>query len=255
MNISLDSFTVHCTDITRAADFYENVFAASVDRHGDVIDVDLQGVGRLRLAEGHGADTTFPGFVITYILGQPSEVRTVMDAVARHGAQVLKPVKKALFGSFSGAIRSPDGAIWKLAADSGKDTAPPAAHPRPTEATLILGVADPKATKAFYAALGMQTDRDYGSKYIDFQPVDGAARLCLMQSPVLAKDVGLTDDSAGASPITLIHETASSAEIDAAASAAAAAGGRTDSAVSAAGGKITFADPDGFGWVLGEDQR
>jgi len=234
MKLSLDSFTVHCDSVADAADFYTNAFAASIDPHSDVTEVDLHGVGRLQLVEGATSQGSFPKFIVTYIVPQPTDVRTVMDMAARCGAQIVKPAKKALFSSFSGVLRSPDGVIWKIAAESGKDTAPAASEPRPTETTLILGVADPKASKSFYTSLGMQTDRDYGSKYIDFQPVSGSARFCLMQTAVLAKDVGLADDSVGTPPITLNHRLTTSDEI---------------------GAQAPIADPDGFRWTLVEDQQ
>ena len=199
-NFSLDSFTVHCVNVTEAADFYQNAFGALVERRGDVVDVDLHGIGSLRLAPGSGSDEAFPQFIVTYILPQPSSVRTAMETASHHGGQILKPAKKALFSSFSGVLRSPDGVIWKLAAASNKDTPSAGTTPQPTEITLILGVNDPVASKHFYTDLGMRTDRDYGSKYIDFEPVEGAARLCLMQRAVLAKDVGLTDDGTSGAP-------------------------------------------------------
>ena len=113
----------------------------------------------------------FGRVVVTYVLEQPSEVRAVMAAAIERGAQVLKPAKKALFGSFSGSFRAPDGLVWKLASDKGRNTAEASTEPRPTEVTFILGVREPKESRGFYMGLGMKVDRDYGSKYIDFAPV------------------------------------------------------------------------------------
>lgn len=96
----------------------------------------------------------FRGHVLIYIVSQPTEVEMVMKAAIEAGAEVLEPTKKALVGSFSGLFRIPDGAIWKLASASNKDTGPAAQPPRPTETTIILGVEKPKASKAFYQALG-----------------------------------------------------------------------------------------------------
>lgn len=214
---SVDAVRVPVADVHEAAAFYASAFGAPVTTEA-VGRVDLHGKGTIELvASDASLADRFGRVVMTYVLEQPSEVRAVMDAAVARGARVLKPAKKALFGSFSGSFASPDGLIWKLASDKGKDTAPPAVEPRPTEVTIILGVREPKESRSFYAGLGMQVDRDYGSKYIDFVLTSGTARLCLMQSGVLAKDVGVADSSE-ASEIALVH------------------------------GTDAFVDPDGFRW-------
>ncbi|MFD2352077.1 hypothetical protein ACFSTC_26660 [Nonomuraea ferruginea] len=206
MGLTLDVITLGTPEVEAARRFYSTTLSPTVADDDDSVNLDLHGTGRLtlsaaeRLAAGAGAQPAAPGFrgyVLTYVVNQPTEVKTLMDAAVRGGAEVLKPAKKALFGSFSGVFRAPDGAIWKLAAATGKDTGPAAESPLPTETTLILGVSAPKASKAFYEALGMSVDRDYGSKYIDFHPAAGAARLCLMEGGVLARDAGTAKDGDG----------------------------------------------------------
>ncbi|MFI7612680.1 glyoxalase [Nonomuraea terrae] len=171
------------------------------------VDVITLGAPEVRAARGFYATALSPavapatsgfrGCLLTCVVDQPTEVRTLMDAAVRSGAEVLKPAKKALFGAFSGVLRAPDGAIWKLAAATSRDTGRAAEAPLPTETTVILGVSAPKASKVFYAALGMTADRDYGSKYIDFHPAKAAARLCLMERGVLARDAGTTKEGDG----------------------------------------------------------
>lgn len=194
----------------------------------------------------------FRGYVLTYTLNQPSEVRSVMEAAVATGAELLKPAKKALFGAFSGSFRAPDGSIWKLAASSNKDTAATTASPQATESTLILGVKDPLVSAAFYRALGMTTDRDYGKKYIDFQPASERARLCFMERDVLAKDVGATPQSNGFSAMVLTHRASTPSEVDAIGEAAAESGGRTTvAATQSERGYVTcFEDPDGYIWKV-----
>ncbi|MGH3692271.1 MAG: hypothetical protein ACRDT7_19235 [Microbacterium sp.] len=239
MNSALHSITVNCVDLDAAAGFYESVFSTSPAKEEAAVHMDLHGVGRLRLESGIVATAAFPRFVVTYILAQPGEVRTVMAAAERDGAMILKPAKKALFGSFAGSFRSPDGVIWKVASQSSKDTAPSSPAPKPIETTVILGVSDPKASVPFYAALGMATDRDYGSKYIDFRPAEGASRLCLMQAPVLAKDVGQRGVASEKQSVTLIRRALLSEE-----GAEPARGASVDVVI----------DPDGFRWSSLDEQ-
>lgn len=246
-------------DPAASKDFYAAVFGPLMSESAGSVEVDMHGTGRFELAPattvgsgGEGASSSFPGIVVTYALAQPSEVQAVMDAAAHAGAQVLKPAKKALFGSFSGSFRAPDGSIWKVAADSNKNKGPAAAAPRPTEISIILGVNDPKASRTFYQSLGMTTDRDYGNKYIDFQPQQGAARLCLMPRGVLAKDVGIDDPGHGTGALTLIHHVETSEDIDQLIAAAESGGGRrvAPQEQAAEGDPSHFADPDGFRWLL-----
>lgn len=246
-------------DRTTSKDFYAAAFNPLMSESARTVEVDMHGTGRFELAQattaaggGYGASSVFPGFVVTYALAQPAEVQAVMDAAAHAGAQVLKPAKKALFGSFSGSFRAPDGSIWKVAADSNKNKGPVAAAPRPTEISIILGVDGPKASRTFYQALGMVTDRDYGNKYIDFHPADGAVRLCLMPRAVLAKDVGIDDPGHGTGELTLNYRCETSEGIDQLLAAVESAGGTSV----APHGQATdtspnhFADPDGFRWML-----
>lgn len=110
--------------------------------------------------------------------------------------EILKPVRKALFGSYSGVHRSPDGALWTVAAEQKKGTGEPQAEPRPSELGALLGVADVVAAARFYTALGFTADRRYGSKYADSTRC-GIHRLGLMPRGVLAKDAGVTGDGSG----------------------------------------------------------
>ncbi|MCF8610949.1 VOC family protein [Gordonia sp. HY285] len=255
--LALDVVTL-AGDVSASKDFYAAAFSPLRTESAGTVEVDMHGTGRFELAPTTAgvapevASSPFPGYVVTYALAQPSEVQAVMDAAAHAGAQVLKPAKKALFGSFSGSFRAPDGSIWKVAADSNKNKEPAAAAPRPTEISIILGVKDPKASRTFYQALGLKTDRDYGNKYIDFQPADNAVRLCLMQRNVLAKDVGINDPGDGTGGLTLSHRAETSEDIDQLISTAESAGGRsaTPQAHHAGSGSGHFADPDDFRWNL-----
>ncbi|MGC7096964.1 VOC family protein [Amycolatopsis lurida] len=177
--------------------------------------------------------------VLTYVVDQPSEVEAVLATAVRHGAKVLKPAKKSLFAGYAAVCQAPDGSVWKLTAPTKKDTGPAANPPVPTELVAILGVADPKASKAFYEALGMKVDRDYGAKFIDFQLTPGRPRLGLMNRAALVKDAG-----ADSSRATLTCLVDSRPAVDAMLAAAESAGGR----ITDADGEFT--DPDGYRWKV-----
>ncbi|WP_043626779.1 VOC family protein [Nonomuraea candida] len=262
MPLKLDVVALGAPEVSAARRFYTTAFASAATDAGHSVHLDLHGTGQLALsatedlAEAAGADAAtsgFRGYVLTCTVGRPTEVRTLMETADRNGAEVLKPAKKALFGSFSGAFRAPDGAVWKVASATAKDTGPPAATPRPSETTVILGVAAPKASRTFYESLGMTVDRDYGNKYIDFRPAPGAVRLCMMERGVLARDAGTAKDGDGFSAMVFTHLAGSRDEVDAILAAAAAGGGRitTPAARTPRDGYCGhFTDPDGFWWKV-----
>lgn len=254
---ALDCVELGVADVDRAREFYASVFAPSKDGDGASERLGLHGTGRIGIEavapSGSGAATVvaFDGLVLSYVLRQPSEVESVTDAAVAAGAELLKPPKKGFFGGFGAVLRAPGGTIWKLAAPSRKDTGPAADPPRPTETVALLAVSSPKASKAFYAALGMDVDRDYGDKYIDFRSPEGACRLALMQRGALAKDAGVSPAGDGYGAITLTHQSASRDAVDDLLRMAEAAGGRivgaaTETDAGAYEGR--FADPDGVPW-------
>jgi predicted lactoylglutathione lyase len=259
MVLKLDVITLGAPEVRAAREFYAAALSPAIADGDDSVNLDLHGTGQLalsateRLAADAGVSPVtsgFRGYLLTYTVNQPTEVRTLMDAAVHSGAEVLKPARKALFGSFSGVFRAPDGALWKVAAATGKDTGPAAENPLPAETTLILGVSAPKASKAFYEALGMTVDRDYGSKYIDFHPAKAAVRLCLMERGVLARDAGTAKDGSGFPSMVFTHMAESREEVDALLTSAAAAGGRitVTAAETTEGYSGCFTDPDGFLW-------
>ncbi|MEV0596640.1 hypothetical protein [Nonomuraea cavernae] len=123
MVLKLDVITLGAPEVRAARGFYATAFSPAIADDGDSVSLDLHGTGQLELSEmanlaaGVGAapaTSGFRGYLLTYTVNQPTEVKILMDAAVRSGAEVLKPAKKALFGSFSGVFRAPDGAIWKL---------------------------------------------------------------------------------------------------------------------------------------------
>lgn len=262
MTFSLDIAILGASDLPAAQEFYRTVLSAGVQDFGAFARLDLHGVGDLGLyssaslaseAGTHDDGTGFRGYIVSYALDQPSEVTAVIEAAGAAGATVLKPAKKAMFGSFSGAFQAPDGSIWKVASERKKDSAESAVPPRPSETGIILGVADPKDSRNFYAAMGMSVDRDYGNTYIDFTPAPGASRLCLMRRKDLAKDVGVDAEGSGFRSVVLSKDATSRDEVEDLLQRAAAAGGTiTSPAAETEWGGYTghFNDPDGVIWKI-----
>lgn len=259
--LSPDLIALGVPEVPAAHGFYTAAFSPTVTDHGPQVRLGLHGTGQVELhgvetlAADAGADPATSGFrghLLSYVVNQPSEVEAVLDNAVQHGAEVLKPAKKGFFGGFSAVYRAPDGAVWKLAAPSKKDTGPAERPPVPTEIITILGVADPGASKVFYEALGMPVDRDYGNKFVDFRLTPGKSRLALIQRRALAKDAGVDSDGSGFQALVLHHRAESPEEVDALLTTAAAAGGR----ITVAAGRTEqgycghFTDPDGFRWKV-----
>jgi predicted lactoylglutathione lyase len=258
MALTLDTITLGAPDLHTARAFYTSVFSA--DPTGD--EVDLHGTGRLalrplgELAEEVGASPAtsgFRGYVLSTIVGQPAEVEALLDAATANGAATVRPAKKKLFGEFAAVYRAPDGALWKPAAATRKNTGPAVTPIRPAETAVYLGVASPKASTAFYERVGMEVDRDYGDTFVDFAVTPGACRLGLLPRRSLAKDAGVEPDGDGFAGVVFTHAARSRDDLDAVLEAAVTAGGTVTAAEHRTGDGLhvaSFADPDGFRWRI-----
>ncbi|CAM2888290.1 VOC family protein [Prescottella defluvii] len=255
MALSLDIVTIGTPQVDAAQNFYASAFSSPFIGDGDTARLDLHGTGQLAVhqaAADSGAIPGFRGYVLSTIVDRPAEVRALLDAATARGATVVKPAKKALFGEFAAVYRAPDGTVWKLAAASKKDTDPVPDPPEPIETAVFLGVAEPKASKMFYEALGMRADRDYGDRFVDFTIAGGVCRLGLLPRKALAKDVGV-DDRGDSGALVLTHTARSRDDVDALLTAADSAGGRVVAAAAPTdGGGYTgrFTDPDGYHWNI-----
>lgn len=259
--LSLDEIRLGVPEVREGLEFYKDAFSVTAANQGDGTTFDMHGTGRFALYETEAlaqdahvqAPTSgFRGYTLNVIVGQPGEVKALLDVAVQNGANVLKPAKKWLFGGFSAVYEAPDGAIWKLAASTKKDTGPVGVPPIPTEPTvIIIGVADLKTSKEFYTALGMTVDRDYGNQYVDFQPGSGTCRLGLMQRKTLAKDANVHANGSGFRSVAFGHVVTSRDEVDGLLSAAVFAGGQTAVTARESTGNTYagyFVDPDGFLW-------
>ena len=159
--------------------------------------------------------TGFRGFTLSLVVSQPSTVDSLMGTALDSGASPLKPAAKSFWG-YGGAMRAPDGVIWTIATSSKKDTGP--ATRKVDDVVLLLGVADVKASKRFYAEHGLTVARSFGSKYVEFESPASHLKLALYGRRALAKQAGVSPEGTGSHRIVI----ASDAE--------------------------PFTDPDGFAW-------
>ncbi|HXT90722.1 MAG TPA: hypothetical protein VN714_15830 [Trebonia sp.] len=128
---------------------------------------------------------------------------------------MLKPVSKSFWG-YGGVVQAPDGAIWKVATSSKKDTGP--ATRQVDDVVLLLGVADMAASKRFYVDHGLKVAKGFGSKYVEFANPSGTVKLALYGRRALAKDAGVPVDGTGSHRIFIDSDAG------------------------------PFTDPDGFEW-------
>jgi len=196
---SIDTITLEVADTAAAERFYAAF-----------------GLGdRLRLRASQEPTTGFRGFTLSLIVSQPADVDALAGAALDAGATELKPVSKSFWGH-GGAVRAPDGTIWKIATSAKKNTGPATRHV--DDFVLLLGVADVAASKRFYVDHGLAVAKSFGRMYVEFESGSSAVKLGLYRRRALAKDAGVAPEGSGSHRI-------------------------------AVGGDVTpFTDPDGFAW-------
>ena len=173
------------------------------------------GVGtHVRVHASEAPTTGFRGFTLSLVVSQPSTVDSLIGSALDAGATALKPARKSIWG-YGGVVRSPDGAIWKVATSSKKDTGP--ATRQIDDFVLLLGVEDVKASEQFYVDHGLTVTKSFGRKYVEFAFPESKVKLALLGRRALAKDAGVPADS-GSHGIVI----------------------RSDAG--------PFTDPDGFAW-------
>jgi hypothetical protein len=197
---SIDHVTLDVADTAAAEVFYKTAFEL-----GDA----------LRVRESQEPSDGFRGYTLSLVVSQPADVDALLDAACEAGATSLKPAAKSFWG-YGGVVQAPDGAIWKAATSSKKNTGP--ATKNVEQVVLLLGVGDVKATKAFYVERGLAVGKSFGSKYVDFDLSGSPVGLGLYKRAALAKDAGVAATGDGSHRISIDSETG------------------------------PFTDPDGFVW-------
>jgi uncharacterized glyoxalase superfamily protein PhnB/catechol 2,3-dioxygenase-like lactoylglutathione lyase family enzyme len=166
------------------------------------------------LATSDAPTTGFRGYTLSILVPRVSVVDSFLDAALGAGATVLKPARKSLWG-YGGVVQAPDGAIWKVATSSKKETGPARDV---DDLVLLLGVADVKASKRFYVEHGLAVGKSFGSKYVEFDLPGSPVKLALYGRRAAAKDAGVTPEGTGSHRLVVTSDA-----------------GR-------------FTDPDGFAW-------
>jgi predicted lactoylglutathione lyase len=197
---SIRSVTLEVPDPTAASTFYSSALGLGTQ------------VG-VRASEG--ATAGFRGFTLSLVLSQPATVDGLIHDALDAGATPLKPAAKSLWG-YGGVVRAPDGAIWKVATSSKKDTGP--ATRQIDQIVLLLGVADVAASKRFYVDRGLAVAKSFGRKYVEFATPSAHVKLALYGRRALAKDAGVSPDGTGSHRIVIGSDAG------------------------------PFTDPDGFAW-------
>jgi uncharacterized glyoxalase superfamily protein PhnB len=196
---SINSVTLEVSDLPAAEAFYGAAF----------------GLGpRLGLRASDAASSGFRGFTLSLVASQPATVDALIGSALEAGATEIKPAKKSLWG-YGGVVGAPDGAIWKVATSSKKDSGP-ATHDV-DEFVLLLGASDVAASKGFYVDHGVTVAKSFARKYVQFD-TGPTVTLALYGRRALAKDAGVDVDGDG-SPRLIIGGDAGA-----------------------------FTDPDGFAW-------
>lgn len=197
---SIESITLEVDDPPAAEAFYAAAFALD---------------GKLRVRRAEAATSGFRAFTVSLLASQPATVDALFGAALDAGATALKPAKKGLWG-YGGLLRAPDGAIWKVATSSKKDTGP--ATREIDDVVLLLGAQDVKASKQFYVERGFAVAKSFGRKYVEFETPGSGVKLALYGHRALAKDAGVSPEGSGSHGIAIRSEAG------------------------------PFTDPDGFAW-------
>lgn len=197
---SIQSLTLDVPDTSAAETFYSSFGV------GDHVGV--------RAAEA--PTTGFRAYTLSLVVSQPNIVDTFIGAALDGGATAVKPAKKGFWG-YGGVVQAPDGAIWKVATSSKKDSGP--ATRKIDDIVLLLGVEDVKTSKQFYVDRGLAVAKSFGSKYVEFESPTSHVKLALYGRRALAKDAGVSPDGTGSHRIAIGSDAG------------------------------PFTDPDGFTWT------
>lgn len=185
MNTIIDSVTLDVADLEAAQSFYADTFDL-----GD----------RLRFRTSDAETSGFRGYTLSLVVSQPGNVHALVDAAVAAGASVVKPVAKSLWG-VGGTVQVPDGAMWKIATSSKKDTSPPSRSV--DEIILLLGAEDVVASRTFYTERGIPVAKSYGRSYVQFDTGTSPIGLGLYRHASLAKDAGVPAAGSGSHRLTV----------------------------------------------------
>jgi catechol 2,3-dioxygenase-like lactoylglutathione lyase family enzyme len=197
---SIESVILEVPDPSAAEAFYTAAFGLGA---------------RLGVRASDAPTTGFRGFTLSLVVSQPSTVDSLIGTALDGGATALKPAGKSFWG-YGGVVQAPDGAVWKVATSSKKETGP--AGREVDDVVLLLGVADVKASKRFYVERGLAVGKSFGSKYVEFDLPGSPVKLALYGRRAAAKDAGIDPEGTGSHRLAIGSDAG------------------------------PFTDPDGFAW-------
>lgn len=185
---SIASVTLESPDPTAASQFYEDAFGL-----GD----------RIAVRAGEDPTSGFRAYTLSLVVPQPSSVDSFLGTAVDAGATVLRPAAKSMWG-YGGVVQAPDGAIWKAATPSKKEKDRPVRDI--DELVLLIGASDVKATKDFYVDHGLEVERSFGKKYVEFKAGEGNVKLGLYGRKALAKDAGVPKEGDGSHRLAITSD-------------------------------------------------
>ena len=197
---SIQSVTLEVPDPTAANAFYTAAFGLGPE---------------LTLRASETPTAGFRGFTLSLVVSQPATVEELIGTALEAGATPLKPVKKSVWG-YGGVVQAPDGAIWKVATSSKKNTGP--ATREINDIVLLLGASDIAATKRFYVDRGLSVAKNFARTYVEFAAPSSHVKLALYRRRALAKDAGVDAEGTGSHRLAIASDAGQ------------------------------FTDPDGFVW-------
>jgi predicted lactoylglutathione lyase len=182
---SIESVILEAPDPSAAEAFYTAAFGLGA---------------RLGVRASEAPTSGFRGFTLSLVVSQPSTVDSLIGTALDGGATAVKPVAKSFWG-YGGVVRAPDGALWKVATSSKKETGP--AGREIDDVVLLLGVDDVKASKRFYVDRGLAVGKSFGSKYVEFDLPGSPVKLALYGRRAAAKDAGVGPEGSGSHRIAI----------------------------------------------------
>ncbi|MGW0179120.1 glyoxalase [Nocardia sp. NPDC003345] len=170
---------------------------------------------RIGFRAAHASGSGFRGFLLSLVVGRPATVDGFVATAVAAGFTIVEPAKKSLWG-YGAVLRGPEGTIWKVDTSNKKDAGP--ATREIDNLVLLLGVADVKASKRFYADRGFTVAKSFGGKYAEFANPGSPVTLAMYPRKAAAKDARMSPEGSGSHRIVM------------------------------ASGMDSFTDPDGFVW-------
>jgi hypothetical protein len=170
------------------------------------------GVDHLVAVRASQAPTSgFRGFTLSLVVPGPGTVDALLAAALDGGGTPLKRAAKSLWG-YGGTIGGPDGAVWKVATSARKDPGPVTREVG--SVVLLLGVADVRASRRYYADRGLVVKRSAGSRYVEFDTGSSKVGLGLYRRRALAEDAGVPEPGAGSHRLVVGGDIGSSTDPD-----------------------------------------